>query len=1495
MLGGAVDAQLGSAQGFGLAGGGAGARNQIGVTVQARIADGGTRTVTASDGPVNVNATDFSRIEANAGALGLFVGIGQGTSVNIALGIAVAINTIDNTVEAIIEGTIVKGDAVNVTATTVDPADATKKSTIDALAIGIAALFHLGTGDSSGLNLAAGLSVAINDIKNTVQALVRTGADVTADNGDLKIAATDASLIHVDAGGFALAIELGAGSGSAVNIAAGISIGLNRIENTVKAAIDASLAKASNAVSVSASSDSTIEALTMAGSASLGLRVGQGVGVQASAAVGFAQNTIKNTVEAAIRNATTTDATRAAAVVAGPGGISVTVTDTASITSKFGSGSLAVGIGLSDGGSAQIGLSAAVALATNTVDNKVDAIVTGSSLSSGGGVTVSATSNRNLFAEGGSVSVNVQIQISQTPISIALSAVVVIVENVVKGYTKAGIHDSSVSAAGDVLVHAKDTSTLDSGIGGGSLSVALLAVDVVIVNPTNTIENVVEAYVTDSTVTSTGGDVSVKAETRSDVKRTLNGAVAVTIGIGGAGTGQKANATIGGTTEARIDATSDITAGDQVLVDATSDNTVSVKTFGGSGSLIAGSTIDAIGKITRSTRAHIDDGASITAASLAVKALAKRMNIDVDTELGNVGLVGGGGSNLAQALASGDVEAWIGRKAGTTATPKNTVIDVTGAVQITATAQETDLDADARGGSGSVIIAVTLMTGEASASGSTRAYLGELGTATGTDAAKFDAGALTIDADATNTTTNAVILPVSFAIVASGTGPTSGNMSSKATITGKAEAYAVPSLTTQAVADRVKLVLDTGALTIEAGAATKANAEGRGGAGAIGIAVAILDAQAENSFATLAYLGDGAQVDARGLDIHADTRQAEATVTVIVGAGAILGGGGRAQGTAKTNGGTDAHIGAGANVTVTDGVTAVRADANSVAAVDVLIATASILVTGRDARRRSRPRRPPSRTSERGPCSRTKKVGTGTGNTLGNPGDVLVRAISAAEGDAKSESYGGAVFVSGDAARATTTVEPVVRAWTGAGTQVTAFGAVQVIATYQQAGAPPSTKIISVDTTNDTIQINVGLTLRDGNIVSIAGATPARDYGVLVVSPGVIQLGSAFEGADVDAARDTITFAADHNLADGDVVKLDSPRLVEFDPRTMVNDTADQLTLSVAPGLRTGDPVVYRTAGGLGVGGLTSGTPYYVIVDPTNPQRIKFATNRANALAGTAIPITPAATAGAINWLEGVIEGLSTGVNYRVVRIDARTIKLRTELPVAAPPLQPFAAGQVTGNVITIPTGHGFVNNQAVTYHAPPNVAKTFGGELVDVNVLADGTVQVTIGADGIGVPTLNAAGNNIYISNHGFTNGQLVRYQAISGAPIGGLTNNTDYRVLVKGTHEIQLANLVVVVPGNVTFTRDADNGDGFTADTIRRNDGGSWTSLGFVAGQVITIDGTSVNNRTVTIASISGDTLVLTQQNVVANEIVGAVRMYMAPIALSEPRPTAATASPR
>ena len=137
-----------------------------------------------------------------------------------------------------------------------------------------------------------------------------------------------------------------------MNLAAGVSIGLNRIENTVKAAIDASLADGGNAVSVSVSSDVHDR---VAHDGGLGVArpdasARASVHAGGAAAVGFAQNTIKNTIEAAIRNATTTRPGRTAAVIAGTGGISVTATDTASITSKFGSGALAIGVGLSDGG-----------------------------------------------------------------------------------------------------------------------------------------------------------------------------------------------------------------------------------------------------------------------------------------------------------------------------------------------------------------------------------------------------------------------------------------------------------------------------------------------------------------------------------------------------------------------------------------------------------------------------------------------------------------------------------------------------------------------------------------------------------------------------------------------------------------------------------------------------------------------------------------------------------------------------------------------------------------------------------------------------------------------------------------------------------------------------------------------------------------------------------------------------------------------------------------
>lgn len=77
---------------------------------------------------------------------------------------------------------------------------------------------------------------------------------------------------------------------------------------------------------------------------------------------------------------------------------------------------------------------------------------------------------------------------------------------------------------------------------------------------------------------------------------------------------------------------------------------------------------------------------------------------------------------------------------------------------------------------------------------------------------------------------------------------------------------------------------------------------------------------------------------------------------------------------------------------------------------------------------------------------------------------------------------------------------------------------------------------------------------------------------------------------------------------------------------TSVVSTSAETIAIPEHGYKTADPVVY-TAAGTAIGGLTSGTTYYVIRVDANT--IKLATNTSNASAGTAINLTAVAdTAG---------------------------------------------------------------------------------------------------------------------------------------------------------------------------------------------------------------------------------------------------------------------------
>src|SRR5262249_1178727 len=99
------------------------------------------------------------------------------------------------------------------------------------------------------------------------------------------------------------------------------------------------------------------------------------------------------------------------------------------------------------------------------------------------------------------------------------------------------------------------------------------------------------------------------------------------------------------------------------------------------------------------------------------------------------------------------------------------------------------------------------------------------------------------------------------------------------------------------------------------------------------------------------------------------------------------------------------------------------------------------------------------------------------------------------------------------------------------------------------------------------------------------------------------------------------------------------------------------------------------------------------------------------------------------------------------------------------------------------------------------------------------------------------------------------------NGTAIGGLVNGATYYTLATDANKIQL------LPSYASLGSGSFNQINNAADTIGRNDGGNWATDGFPAGKQIVIAGTANNNRTLTILSVSGNTLSFAG-DVLANE---------------------------
>jgi hypothetical protein len=265
-------------------------------------------------------------------------------------------------------------------------------------------------------------------------------------------------------------------------------------------------------------------------------------------------------------------------------------------------------------------------------------------------------------------------------------------------------------------------------------------------------------------------------------------------------------------------------------------------------------------------------------------------------------------------------------------------------------------------------------------------------------------------------------------------------------------------------------------------------------------------------------------------------------------------------------------------------------------------------------------------------------------------------------------------------------------------------------------------------------------------------------------------------------------------------------------------------------GLVTGQAVVYSNGGGTSIGGLTSGTTYFII--KRDNSIVRLASSAANAAANPAVAVnlttTPVSgthtlTVTALNlatdtitipghgFLQGeliqydsqgqtAITGLTTATPYYIIFVNGDNIKLATtpENAVAGTAINLTAAGvgthkitslsktpDGTYEIATVPSATSFT---ATARGTVPSIVKVFNPRsTVDLNL------------------------ETFKIPSHGFLTGTAVTYSRGEDTAISGLTNATVYYVVAVNRDYIRLSATALDAESGITLSV-SDFGTGAT-----------------------------------------------------------------------------------
>ena len=390
----AVRVNTGGSGAFGLAfaGAGTGSGNAIDNLVEAtarngaRLVSTGARVRVLASMPEPASGNANITATAIGVAIAVNVGASGGPAVTIGIGAAVAINAIGSGRGNVIRATV---DRATITAPSAVDVMADAAAEIVAVSVG-AAVSAAANADGWTITGAGAGASATSTIHNTVEALVVNTGDVcsggrdagqacTGAGGLVSVTARNAGTIRGDAGAGAFAGTYGKGG----SLAIGVGLSTNTLQSTTRAAVTSDARVSGASVAIDAVTTGAITSIAVGVAISLAAS-SEGVTIALSGAGASATNTIRETVQALVDDAT---------VAARAGNVAITATDTTTADANAVGGSVAIAV--STGNSPAIAGAIGVGLADNTLDNDVVALVDHAAvIAATGRVDVTATSDR---------------------------------------------------------------------------------------------------------------------------------------------------------------------------------------------------------------------------------------------------------------------------------------------------------------------------------------------------------------------------------------------------------------------------------------------------------------------------------------------------------------------------------------------------------------------------------------------------------------------------------------------------------------------------------------------------------------------------------------------------------------------------------------------------------------------------------------------------------------------------------------------------------------------------------------------------------------------------------------------------------------------------------------------------------------------------------------------------------------------------------------------